>query len=445
MVRYASNPQPEKKKSGLRPMHVLALRIVGFSLGAILILLSLATGRIGLTAGPPEQALIALCALGLVLVAAAAAGRSLRRVYKTASIVLLGALVGFVILELIATLLLRPGIGAADVEETQAALLPGAGDYLRCSYAPFSVWRGPQMAEPDVQGFQYDETGTAEPFVVFVYGGSDVYAPGVPDSMRIRTLLGDTLASGLMRPLLMEDRSEPYHTATQSLLSLLISLRDGERPDFVLFLVGSDEVLSTLENGRSGLHRGLAGITARMDDSTSIRKDECTLFLLGRMAATSSLYRLGAEAFGSTGTERDLHGLPFPPIEDPASQFALEDTLAASISRNLAGTCSVLGSLAAGYGFGYAVVLLPEYSPPPDQGGAAQSGSCPDPGFFELQRSLREQLPWGASDLHLLSVEMEVRDSNWVVVGRSVMSKPGQNRGVADAIAGRLLAHPEWL
>jgi hypothetical protein len=40
---------------------------------------------------------------------------------------------------------------------------------------------------------------------------------------------------------------------------------------------------------------------------------------------------------------------------------------------------------------------------------------------------------------------MEVRDSNWVVVGRSVMSKPGQNRGVADAIAGRLLAHPEWL
>jgi hypothetical protein len=432
-------------KSPTKAIYVLALRTVGFALGAVLIVLSLATGRIGLVAGRPGQAMTVLIALGLFLILAAAAGRSFRRHMKTASIVLLGSIVAFALLELIATLLLRPGLGGASAAPQGASLLPGARDWIECPYAPLTVWTASETSRSAEEAFHASEFEGEDTLNILLYGGSDVWSAGVHDSLRIRSLLRRYLESGLQRPVMVRDRSAPYFNSTQALLSLLISLRDGERPDFVLMLLGSDEVLAGLESGAPGLHRGIGEIRRRMDDTTGTLEAGFTLALLARVAATSSVYRLGTEAFSGSGPGDDA--LPFPLVEDPGMAFQLQDTLPTALARSLAGTCEVLDALSTGYGFGYAVVALPSYSSPPNPGAAtdAQREAWPDSTFFLLQSYLRGEIARWYIGPHMLLIEMSIGDSNWVMVGRSVVCKPGQNRAVAEAVAGQLLARPEWL
>lgn len=444
MVGHGSNASKDGK-SPTKAMYLLALRILGFTLGAILVLLSLATGRIGLVAGQPGQAMTVLIALGLFLILAAAAGRSFRRYLKTASIVLLGSIVAFALLELIATLLLRPGLGAASVAPPGASLLPGAHDWVECPYAPLTVWTASETGRSAEEAFLASEFEGVDTLNILLYGGSDVWSAGVHDSLRIRSLLRSHLESGLQRPVMVYDRSAPYFNSTQALLSLLISLRDGERPDFVLMLLGSDEVFAGLESGASGLHRGIGEIRRRMDDTTGTREAGFTLALLARAAAASSVYRLGAEAFSGSGPGDEAP--PFPPVEDPGMAFQLQDTLSTALARRLAGTVEVLEALSTGYGFGYAVVALPSYASPPNPGAAtdAQRETWPDSTFFLLQSYLRGEIARWYIGPHVLSIEMSIGDSNWVMVGRSVMCKPGQNRAVAEAVAGQLLARPEWM
>jgi hypothetical protein len=360
--------------------------------------------------------------------------------------VLLGSIVGFSLLELIATILVRPGLGTPGGGTHGAPLLPGSHDYVECPFEPLTVWAAPEAGRSQDEAFLATQFEGADTLVLYLYGGSDVWSPGVHDSLRIRSLLRGYLESGLMRPVMVYDRSAPYFTSTQALLSLLISLRDGERPDFVLFLTGSDEVLAALEAGAPDSHRGFAGISSRMDDTTGTSKAGFTLALLVRALSGSSIYRLGAEAFSSSGADGPS-SLPFPPVEDPGTAFALEDTLATALLRHLDGTCSVLDALSSGYGFGYAVILLPSYASPPNLAAASEArrAACPDSSFFLLQSYLRGELDRWSVSPHLLSVGMSISDSNWVMVGRSLMCKPGQNRAVAEAIAGQLLARPEWM
>jgi|GEM_PF-1756308 len=444
MRKQASSDRRAGKPVGA--MGLIVLRVAGFALGMVILLLSLATDRIGLTAGPRGQAMTVMMILGLFLVASAIAGRSFRRWYRAASLALLGAVVGFALLELIAALLLRPGLGSAAEEAGNgASLLPAPGDYMECPWAPFTVWTDPAGGRPGGETFLATRFEGGDTLDIFLYGGSDVWSPGVNDSLRIRSLLRSGLESGLQRPVMVYDRSAPYFTSTQALLSLLISLRDGERPGFVLILVGSDEVLSALESGASGLHRGMAEIARRMDDTTGTSKARFTLALLARDAASSSVFRLGAEAFTASSTR--LPAPPFPPVEDPGTSFAIPETLATAMIRNLDGTCAVLDALSSSYGFGYAVVLLPSYASPPNPGAASetQRKAWPDSSFFMLQSYVRGELSRWAVSPHLISIGMSVGDSNWVMAGRSLMCKPGQNRAVAEALAGALLTRPEWL
>jgi hypothetical protein len=86
---------------------------------------------------------------------------------------------------------------------------------------------------------------------VLVLGGSAAWGEGARDDYTIPSLLAKELdRRGIAAEVV--SLAQIGHTNTQELITLILRLREGRRPDLVLFYDGVNEALSAYQNGRAG-------------------------------------------------------------------------------------------------------------------------------------------------------------------------------------------------
>jgi hypothetical protein len=93
--------------------------------------------------------------------------------------------------------------------------------------------------------------GTGELRVVFL-GGSVMWGYTSPDSLTIPSLVSQRLHAMGHHGVDLRNLAQPSYNTTQGLVSLLLELRSGSRPDVVISLDGNNDVLAAVLEHRAG-------------------------------------------------------------------------------------------------------------------------------------------------------------------------------------------------
>ncbi len=128
-------------------------------------------------------------------------------------------------------------------------------------YEPFTGWgNDPCTASPgvilDAAGLRTVPGSSTDPsaFTVYVYGGDAVLGASIADSATIPCFIQEGLDSFRQGPVRVENRARPGWTSTQALVDLVLSLRSGAEPDFVLFIGGFEDASAAWSAGAAGGH-----------------------------------------------------------------------------------------------------------------------------------------------------------------------------------------------
>jgi hypothetical protein len=126
---------------------------------------------------------------------------------------------------------------------------------------------------------------------VYFFGGSTVWGTGARDDYTLPSRLSAMLATGADPPLVcVTNFGQPGFVSSQELITLLMELRGGARPDVVVFYDGDNDAFAAFQEGVAGLAQNEDHRRAEFNLSRSpgelLRRS--AMALLGR----SALYRM---------------------------------------------------------------------------------------------------------------------------------------------------------
>ena len=186
----------------------------------------------------------------------------------------------------------------------------------------------------------------ARPVVrVFFMGGSTTFGWYQRDSFTIAATAGRRLqqTAGSRARIEVTNFGVPGHTFTQEMLELLFQLRDGARPDVVVFYDGINDVMATVQNRRAGLPQNEAN---RIED-----------FNRGRMLAAERSPGIRTDVtvarrlFGEAGKRLELVQRVVAAKAVPPRERRSSDSLAREIALTFAANARLIEALAQRYGF----------------------------------------------------------------------------------------------
>ena len=99
---------------------------------------------------------------------------------------------------------------------------------------------------------------------VFLFGGSAAWGYGARDDHTIASRLSRLLNAPTPR-YRVYNYGEPAYTFTQGVLYLLTKLREGLRPDYVIFYDGFNDVYGAYQSGRAGTLHNVAQIKEKLE------------------------------------------------------------------------------------------------------------------------------------------------------------------------------------
>ena len=105
---------------------------------------------------------------------------------------------------------------------------------------------------------------SSEPITVFVFGGSAAWGYGARDDHTIASRLSQLLNAPNPR-FQVFNYGEPAYTFTQGVLYLITKLRQGLRPDYVIFYDGFNDVYGAYQSGRAGTLHNVAQIKEKLE------------------------------------------------------------------------------------------------------------------------------------------------------------------------------------
>jgi lysophospholipase L1-like esterase len=228
--------------------------------------------------------------VGMLLVLAGLLGRAFGRFYQALAVVVLNTWILLALLELtaIATVRLKLVPSYVDVTMARYQELP----YYREQDWTSEYWREARVAESyryvAYAGWRHDpfegahisisadgirrtpEADCSEgAYIVFTFGGSTMWGWGAPDWGTIPAYLQSGLADLTEAPVCVVNLGEDAYVSTQSLVTLMLQLQQGNVPDAVVFYDGVNDVYAAYESGQPGAHPMLADIAARFEDRES--------------------------------------------------------------------------------------------------------------------------------------------------------------------------------
>ncbi len=246
-------------------------------LGSIFVVLSVAGGLLGLSAGGGfgrNQFLVALA--GSALITASLLGRRLPSVWRGFGLLLANLAAFAFAVELLSLLAIKAwnpeGLlmrarkeRIANLSERDVSVVPG-------HYRSYLVWRAdpllPGRESTDRFGNRTTpggESADSTAFQVFTFGGSAMWGSGVPDSCTVAAELQKILPDILGRPVRVTNYGQLSWVSTQELICLLLELREGRIPDLVVFYDGFNDIWSSYAAGRAGEHHDFSMIESRVE------------------------------------------------------------------------------------------------------------------------------------------------------------------------------------
>ncbi len=124
-------------------------------------------------------------------------------------------------------------------------------------YEPFIQWNGNAYSgkwiNVDHAGMRKTWTPPGSippaPKLIFVMGGSAIWGIGARDDYTIPSDLSKLL-NATNKQYLISNYGIPGYTFLQEIVKLMLLLKDGQRPDYIFFYDGSNEVYSAYQTGR---------------------------------------------------------------------------------------------------------------------------------------------------------------------------------------------------
>jgi lysophospholipase L1-like esterase len=194
------------------------------------------------------------------------------------------------------------------------------------------TWNPPAVSELDLD-------------TLLVFGGSTLWGSGARDD--------HTIPSELSRMLFergygvyVQNYGETGHTFTQELVRLILLLRDGHRPDYVIFYDGVNDVYSAYQSGVVGSQQNVSDTRNRLRRKTNW--EMTTIGLGGLFQEHSMIYRAAAKLV-------NMFDDALPVQYEVASKYKDKELLrlASDISDSHSQTIQLLDSISKAYGFGY--------------------------------------------------------------------------------------------
>ncbi|MFK7818259.1 MAG: hypothetical protein AB8G99_06055 [Planctomycetaceae bacterium] len=298
--------------------------------GVACVTIAALANAIGISEGPVGKPRFILGAVGVVLMTVGILRRRFFNCYKTAAVILANTALLFLCLEAGAAILNRYVL-PQKAELTEEAFIEVS--HLRSGPAMYVGFRGKpyagELVNVNEQGLRVtpnevsDGTREAEPLEVFTFGGSTMWGEGSAENETIATYLQTKLAAKLNRDVRATNHGQRAWVATQSLVQLMLELRDGRVPDVVVFYDGYNDVTAVYATGKVGVPENFVGFTHRVTEPLVVNR------------------------FRSTEIGRMLR--PFIPRGNPP-QLDVEST-AARIVDNYIGVIDIVQALSQQYDF----------------------------------------------------------------------------------------------
>ncbi|MFO7627870.1 MAG: SGNH/GDSL hydrolase family protein [Candidatus Fermentibacteraceae bacterium] len=256
---------------------VSALRLASAVAGAALCLAGLFGRFLGLGSGSSfnlNQGLVVLS--GLILVLAGVLGRRFSGAYRALSVILLNMLMVLLVIELASFGVMKAFIAFGNdaspgTVSSRGVELPDRSSEPPNRYEPYLLWKTvPDLPPPessDSLGRRMTTGSSPDPgaLSIHVFGSSLVWGLGVPDSSTIPSLMASILGETFQRPVRIVNHGVVGWVSTQEVIHLMLLLRDGLRPDIVVFINGFNDVVSAYQSGVPGAHYKLFIIGARVE------------------------------------------------------------------------------------------------------------------------------------------------------------------------------------
>lgn len=143
------------------------------------------------------------------------------------------------------------------------------------NYVPFIVWSRKEYSgkwiNVDKNGLRktWNPSDTKEDFKkVYIFGGSTLWGTGARDEFTIPSYFSKLL-NYKKKKYFVFNYGETGYTFTQELVQLILLLRDGHRPNYIIFYDGINDVYATYQSGKVANIQNLELISNRLADSRS--------------------------------------------------------------------------------------------------------------------------------------------------------------------------------
>ncbi|MGQ9688859.1 MAG: SGNH/GDSL hydrolase family protein [Desulfobaccales bacterium] len=220
---------------------------------------------------------------------------------------------------------------------------------------------------------------------VYLFGGSAAWGWGARDDGTIASQLSRLLNARAPR-VRVYNFAEPAYTFTQGVLYLILKLREGARPDFVIFYDGFNDVYGAYQSGQAGALQNLATMREKLEAKPrKLLRLAVKDWLQGNLYLYSKVYLGLYFAFHPEARFQEVGaGLSEPEL----------DKLAEGLVHYYARSLLLVDKLSRAYGFRYACFwqpsLLTEAQVLPGEGQA--EARLQDQNFARLYRITNQYL-----------------------------------------------------
>jgi lysophospholipase L1-like esterase len=233
---------------------------------------------------------------------------------------------------------------------------------LSSQYEQFIGWR---RTEYHGQYINLDDCGARKtwnpersdgeaPSTIYMFGGSTLWGAGARDEYTIPSFLSKLLQNSGYN-FAVTNYGQAAYTFTQEIIHLILLLRDGQRPDYVLFYDGVNDVLGTELSGTPGSTVNLELIRAALKSSPKTQPTQSISYvILNRVRELLAEHSMIYEAIGNIpGVEVTVDPQTQAPFK--SQQFSDEDLrlLSEGTAEYYMTSMELLDQLAQAYGFNY--------------------------------------------------------------------------------------------
>jgi lysophospholipase L1-like esterase len=141
----------------------------------------------------------------------------------------------------------------------------------RTQYHAYTVWRrAPFKGETiniDERGVRRTPGADCQPkaFKVFTFGGSPMWGTGSPEWSTIPAYLQRGLEGQRHGPVCVTNFGESGYVSTQAVIELIMQLQAGNVPNVAIFLDGTNDIYTSYQSGKSGVHENQDQIAGRLE------------------------------------------------------------------------------------------------------------------------------------------------------------------------------------